>query len=100
MLPIGSRVDPAAFKKAVEYFGGPVKMGQTLGRSRFSIYTWNTGLRNMPGFVAHQIEEMTNGFVTRNELLPDYFLKNGNYPKPQKPLKKQLNGGSSVDKTA
>lgn len=70
---LGAAADPVALQKVINQFGGDKALGKKLGVSRFAVYTWKVGLRNMPAEMAFRMEKLTNGLVLREELLPEIF---------------------------
>ncbi|TQN51877.1 putative protein YdaS [Acidithiobacillus thiooxidans ATCC 19377] len=70
---LGAAADPVALQKVINHFGGDTALGKKLGVSRFAVYTWKVGLRNMPAEMAFRMEKLTDGLVLREELLPEIF---------------------------
>ena len=57
--------------KAIQYFGSQAKLAKALGVTPMAISQWKK--RGVTLDAAKNIEEKTNGFVTRYQLRPDYF---------------------------
>ena len=60
-----------AFQAAVEFFGSQGKMAKALGIEPMTVSQWKA--RGLPPKRAAEIERLTNGKVTRAELLPEIF---------------------------
>ena len=62
-----------AFNAAVKYFGSQSKLARAMGINPMTVSQWKR--KGMPAIRAAQIERLTNGKVTRAELLPEIFGK-------------------------
>ena len=60
-----------ALNKAIKFFGSQRQMAIALGIEPMTVTHWKR--QGMPAKRAVQIEQVTNGHVTRKELLPDIF---------------------------
>ena len=60
-----------AFQVAVDFFGSQGKMARKMGIEPMTVSLWKTN--GLPPKRAVQIERLTNGKVTRAELLPEIF---------------------------
>ena len=60
-----------AFNAAVKFFGSQGKMAAKMGISPMTVSQWKKN--GLPPTRAVEIERLTNGLVTRAELLPDVF---------------------------
>ncbi len=62
-------------EKAVQHYGGNQSaLARALGVTSMTICNWFS--RGVPAERAVQIEEVTNGGVTREEIRPDLFVRN------------------------
>ena len=61
----------SGLEQAVEFFNGPAKMARALKVTPPTLTQWRGGARPIPLDRAMQIERLTNGAVTREELRPD-----------------------------
>jgi|APSaa5957512576_1039674.scaffolds.fasta_scaffold201868_2 DNA-binding transcriptional regulator YdaS (Cro superfamily) len=58
-------------KKAIQYFGTQGELAKQIGISQVAVSKW---MKNgIPPNRAIQIEQLTNGEITRQELRPDFF---------------------------
>ena len=60
-----------AFQAAVDYFGSQGKMARKMGIEPMTVSLWKS--KGLPPKRAVEIERLTNGLVTRVELLPEIF---------------------------
>lgn len=71
-----------AVKRAWDALGGSVKFAERLGVSQSAVSMWHTGLRRVPLQACIDIEKLTNGLVTCEDLRPDvdwaYLRKTSN----------------------
>jgi DNA-binding transcriptional regulator YdaS (Cro superfamily) len=71
-MPRHHRCDPAAIKRAIDIFGTQDKLAQVLDVRQHSVSRWVIGLRSPEPDTCRLIEKVTEGKVTRQELLPTY----------------------------
>lgn len=64
-------MDTKALDRAVEHFGSQVKLAEALDVHPMAVSHWRK--RGLPVIRARQIEDVTEGAVTREELLPEIF---------------------------
>jgi DNA-binding transcriptional regulator YdaS (Cro superfamily) len=61
-----------ALLRAIELIGSQAELARRLGVRPQLISQWTQGKRPLPPIRAAQIEELTEGQVTRLQLLPDF----------------------------
>lgn len=59
------------FNKVIEFFGNTVKTAEALEVSVQAVCFWRDGKRKLPIDKCSDIERLTNGLVTRQNLRPD-----------------------------
>lgn len=64
-------MDTTALERAIEHFETQAKLAHALGVEPMTVSHWKT--RGVPPKRAIQIEEVTGGEVTREQLLPELF---------------------------
>ncbi len=95
-MRLGGQADPGTMEKVIHYLDGPLIMSRKLGVSRFAVYTWRAGIRNMPAEVAVRIEKLTDGLVLREELLPEIFDRSWSRENKHKNQEDNKPGGLDV----
>ena len=68
----------AALERAVAHFGTQSKMARQIGVTRACVGLWVHG-RQISAERAVQMEMLTDGLVTREELRPDLFVRGTGY---------------------
>ena len=58
---------------AIALLGGIEKTSRALNISRDILYRWRKGLTPIPGERAIEIENLTQGYVKRSDLRPDFW---------------------------
>ena len=64
-----------AIREACRVVGGQAAMSRSLGVSPPTVNQWTTGVRQIPAERCLEIEKVTNGTVTCEELRPDVDWK-------------------------
>lgn len=63
-----------ALEKAIQIVGGQSELGRLLGKNQSAVWSWlNKTTKGVPAEFAPEIEELTNGEVSRYQLRPDVF---------------------------
>lgn len=62
---------------AIAFLGGTNKTTEKLNVSPRTLYRWRKGIRQIPGEVAIEIERLTDGYVKRSDLRPDFWPQEG-----------------------
>lgn len=61
------------FLKFLSFYENDADAARAIGVSRNTINLWKNGKNRVTAERAKQFEELTNGFVTRNEFRPELF---------------------------
>lgn len=59
--------------KAIQFFGTQQALADAIGASQAQVSHWRLGLKRVPAKRAKKIDEVTNGYVKKEELCPDIF---------------------------
>lgn len=69
------RMSNQAITKAIEAMGGMTALAKAIGRPTCEVWQWKSGRRPIPAVRCSDVERVTAGAVTRQELRPDDYWR-------------------------